>query len=244
MEENQNKLHRLLAEGRLYKIPKGQIVQSSDDRFRPLINLVKKGFVKRYEISDDGNISVQSIYGPGSIFPLSLIYEYIFQRKVYDSPEVMYYEAMTDTEIISSDMSRICEAIKNDNLLFKDLFLESGLRLHLNLSNLENHSLKNSFRRTAHIIAFYAREYGEPNASGTKIKVNLTHQDIADILNLTRETVSLNVHMLQKKGLIKTGRAAILVPDIKKLELSIQSKEEIATGRYQDTQSIRRLQKL
>jgi CRP-like cAMP-binding protein len=61
-----------------------------------------------------------------------------------------------------------------------------------------------------------AERFGQKGVSGIKISVPLTHQDIGDILSLTRETVSTSMVQLRKKNLIKTNKS-ILVPNIEAL---------------------------
>jgi CRP/FNR family transcriptional regulator len=82
---------------------------------------------------------------------------------------------------------------------------------------LENIAMKNAQKRVAHRLAYYARHFGKKEASGARILLPLTHQDVADILSLTRETVSVCMMKLRKQKLIKTG-SRIIVPSIDKLE--------------------------
>jgi len=207
-------LSAVLLKGRHYKIPKGQIIQSTDDR--RVFNLVTKGYVKRYLISNEGNYGVQVIYGPGDVFPITLAYSAIFGRDINEGPETYYYEAMTELELHTVDEPDMVEHIEQNPILYKDLFAISGVRLHSTLHGLENLTLKTSYQRVAHELLYMAKKFGEKKAGETVIVVPLTHQDIADILSLTRETVSTAMVQLRKKKLISTSKS-IAVPDIDKL---------------------------
>jgi CRP/FNR family transcriptional regulator len=209
------RLVKLLSGGRNYKIPKGQIIQSTEDR--RVFNYLKSGYVKRYLISNDGSYGVQVIYGPEDMFPITLAFSAVFDLNINDSPETYYYEAMTDVELFTIDEEALKDAIAKDPLLYKDLFGICGVRLHSTLHGLENLTLSNSYHRVAHEILFLANKYGKKKAAGTEIQVQLTHQDLADILSLTRETVSTAMVQLRKNKLISTGKN-ILVPDMTKLE--------------------------
>src|SRR5690348_8114558 len=125
-DRNFNNLHHLLSSGRHYKLAKHQVFQSSDDRFRPLVNMVKSGYIKRYEIANDGSLSVQAIYGPGDVFPLTLVFKSLFNQNVYDGPEIIYYETITDTELYSQDINLVTEAVKENPMLYRDLLFEAG----------------------------------------------------------------------------------------------------------------------
>ena len=209
------RLVNMMGSGRNYKIPKGQIIQSTDDR--RVFNYLKSGFVKRYLISNDGSYGVQVIYGPEDMFPITLAFSAVFNRNINESPETYYYEAMTDVELYTIDEATLNEAIQKDPELYKDLFGICGVRLHSTLHGLENLTLSNSYHRVAHEILFLAKKFGAKKAKGTEIQVQLTHQDLADILSLTRETVSTAMVQLRKNKLITTGKN-ISVPDMAKLE--------------------------
>jgi CRP-like cAMP-binding protein len=205
----------IMSEGRIIKLPKGEVIQSTDNSNR--VCLIKNGFVKKYLILNDGTIRVQIVYGPKDIFPLSAAFKALFDQDLYDGPEVYYYETLCETEMLALDKNKLVELAKEHPYIYKDLLSESGRRLYFNIMMLENLGLPNSYKRVAHQIAFLAREYGDRRMLGTKIKIPLTQQDIADILSITRETVSLCMTQLKNRKLIRSGRY-IFVSDVKKLE--------------------------
>ena len=212
---NSSGLGTLLLKGRHYKLPKGQIIQTTEDR--RVFNLLHSGYVKRYLIANDGSYGVQVIYGPGDFFPVTLAYSALFDRAINEGPETYYYEAMTNSDIYTIDESALKEATEKDPVIYKELFYLAGQRLHWALHGLENLALGNSYHRVAHEVLYLANKFGEKKIYGTKISVPLTHQDLADILSLTRETVSTCMVQLRKKHLIINTRG-IIVPNLKKLE--------------------------
>lgn len=208
-------LTAILLKGRQYKIPKGQIIQSTDDR--RVFNLLSKGYVKRYLISNDGTYGVQVLYGPQDIFPITLAFSAVFDRDINESPETYYYEAMSDVELYTIAETDLKDAVTQNPVLYKDLFAIAGERLHSTLHGLENLTLSNSYHRVAHEIVYIAKRFGKDTPEGTMIEVSLTHQDLADILSLTRETVSTSMAQLRKNKLIVTEKN-IIVPNMEKLE--------------------------
>ncbi len=210
-------LHELLTQkGRLFRRSKGQIIQSTEEQ--KTLNLVKSGFIKRYLIGNDGSLGVDLVYGPGDIFSLTLVFKVILYKQILDSPEVYYYEAMSDAELYTMDINELAKYVEEDPELYKDFFDEAGKRLTSSTNSMENITMKNSYKRVAHKLAYYAKRFGQESPSGAvQILPPLTHQDIADILSLTRETVSTCMVRLRRKGLIETKRR-IIVPSIEKLE--------------------------
>lgn len=210
-----NKLHKLLLGGRHYTADKKQIIHMSDGG--PAVNIVVSGYIKRYLILSDGNMGVQIVYGPGDVFSLTQVYKTLFNQSLYSGPEVFYYETLGPAKLSRIDSSELLDAAKRDPMIYADLMQEAGRHLENCVQRLENIELRASSKRLAHQLAFFARHFGSPVTSGIAINVPLTHQDLADILSLTRETVSTNMSDLKKSGLIKSGRY-ICVQDMKGLE--------------------------
>lgn len=207
-------LHNLLMTGKQYKFPKGQVVTFGDSES---IYLIKSGYIRRYLITKDGSISIQIIYGPGDIFPLSPVRRSIFNAAAYEAQEQYYHEAMTDLEIFSTSVSHLMEALEENPLIYKDLFYASGVRINSNVFRLENMSLRVTDRKIAHLIIHLANKFGEKTEDGIRIAVPLTHQTLADILNMARETVTLCLVRFEEKGLIKSAGKHITVLDIEAL---------------------------
>lgn len=208
-------LHSLLLQGKKYDLPKGTTIQTTEGL--KVFSYVKSGFVKRFLIANDGTTKIQIIYGPGDVFPLTLAYKSLLKQDIYDGNEVYYYETMTPAQIYRVEDSVLVQQTKMDQQLYKDLLFEAGRRLHSTLYSLENLTLQNTYNRVAHQLVYFAREYGEIKSNGIKITLPLTHQDLASILSVTRETISNSMVQLKKKGLIKVNKF-IYVPNIKKLE--------------------------
>jgi len=205
-------LYKLLIDGRQVKFPKGQVVTFGDS---DLVHFIKAGYIKRYLITKDGSMSIQIIYGPGDIFPLSPVRKSIFNEHVYTTGEQYYHEAMTDLEIYSTTVSSLLQALEQDPLIYKDLFYAAGVRINSNVFRLENMSLRVTNRKVAHLLIHLSDIFGEKVDDGTRIKVPLTHQNVADMLNMARETVTLTLARLEDKGLIRVAEGKhIIVLDL------------------------------
>jgi CRP-like cAMP-binding protein len=209
-------LKELMLKGRYFKVSKGQIIQSTDDR--RVFNYLISGYVKRYLIRNDGSLGVQVIYGPGDVFPITLVFSSLFDQKISESPETYYYEAITNAEIYTINETDLKENVENNPILYKDLMSVAGKRLHSTLQGLENLTLKTSYFRVAHELVYMAKRFNEPTSQGVKILIPLTHQDLADILSLTRETVSTCMVQLREKGLVTTVGKSLVIKNLDKLE--------------------------
>ena len=201
-------------EGDVQIIKAGQRVQPSKQY--PSLCLVSSGYIKRYLVSPDKHVSIQSIYGPGDIFPLTPIFKLVFDQHIYEGPTKYHYGAITDVELYSIENKSLLRTIKNDPSLYKDLFAQAGRRLQSNIQQLENAGLKDPYRRVCHQLAFLARHFGILNQEGVTIPLPLSVEDLAALLNLTSEDVASSLKRLKQAGLIK-GNLKLQMPDMQTL---------------------------
>lgn len=185
------------------QLPKGHALYFSDDT--TTIAIIDSGYVKRYLITNDGSQSIQAIYGPGDIFPLTPIFRILFDQALYTGQETLYYETMTPVTLHAMSKEAFKEIVASDPSLYKDLMSVCGVRLRSNIQRLENMALKSALKQVAHQLVFMAEQFGTPNPDGTiTIEVPLTHQTIANSLSLARETVTQAINRLVERELIQT----------------------------------------
>src|SRR5689334_22424173 len=86
------------ASGKLETQTSGQIFHSQD--FSETLFMLKTGFVKRYQITEVDKRTIELIYGPGHMFPLSQLYKLIFGIDQNQDNLIYVYQAMTDIEML------------------------------------------------------------------------------------------------------------------------------------------------
>ena len=211
MEYDQSKspLLKLLSSGKQHQFPKGQVMHFADERM--LLSVLNTGYVKRYSITDDGSQSIQSIYGPGDIFPLTPVFKALFNKDIYLGQEVFYYEAMTPVIMHSVDRETLEAGLVAEPEIYKDLLYVSGVRLSSNIQRLENMSLRVANRKVAHQLVHYANKFGKKGDHGITLQLPLTHQNLASILNLARETVTNCLTALQEKGILESDKNIVIL---------------------------------
>ncbi len=202
LAKQQLHLRRLLDTGTAQLKLKGQLVHTFGDAER--LYYIHSGYVKRYLISNEGSLGIQSIYGPGYFFPLSPLYTMLFAQSSVE--ETYYYEAMTAVQVSSLSVEAVIEAVGTQPILYSDLLFESWRRLQSNISQLENVSLKSASKKVAHGLVYLANEFGiaKNETQGTSIQIPIVYQDLASALGLTRETVARVMSYLKSHELIST----------------------------------------
>lgn len=211
-------LYKLLRSAKKHRLPKGQSLQISDDQM--FFVLITSGYVKRYLITGQGDESIQSIYGPDTTFPLTPVFEATLGLNIYKGDETLYYKTMMETTLYSITKQSLQKAIEDDSGLYKDLFYAAGLRLDSNIQRLENMSLKSAQKRVIDMLLYFAENFSyKSEEHGVVIDVPLTHQTIADILNIARETVSNTIGRLHDRGLVsQLPKFHVAIPNIAELK--------------------------
>lgn len=194
---------------KLIRYLQGEVLFSAQD-FPPGIFYLKKGFVRQYAISDEGRELTIHIYGPSSHFPMMWALNGI--------PNRHYFQALTDIEVFLAPKEEVKQFLsRNPQVVFEFtkrlLFGLDGL-----IRRIESSYFGRAYDRVISILLYLSSHFGEKKGKRVFISHKFTHNDIASMVGITREHVSLEMEKLQNKGLIKYKNRAILIPDLSLLE--------------------------
>jgi CRP-like cAMP-binding protein len=104
------------------------------------------------------------------------------------------------------------ENLERDTTL-KDSLLYAYIA-HYTSSTMHIYALEHSHaqEKLVYILQYLAVRFGEKQPSGlTKIALRLSHQDIAEMVGLTRETTAVELHRLKSRKLISYQRFSYYV---------------------------------
>lgn len=159
--------------------------------------LLQKGLVKVYGITTSGDQRTVTLLTEGDVFPMS----WVFGK----SPAcVYYYEALTDCSVLAVSRDEYNNAIASDHLLKEQIF--ENYMSHYIAATMHVYALEQSHAqdKLAYILQYLVARFGEKMPDGRcKINLRLSHQDIAEMAGITRETTAVELHRLKKKGLIE-----------------------------------------
>jgi len=88
-------------------------------------------------------------------------------------------------------------------------------------SEIESLAFGSALSRIAKILFGFCQKYGEKTDKGILIKLNLSHQDLAELSGSVREVVSRTLSKFYKLEILSASNGNILVKDIDKLKLTI-----------------------
>ncbi|OGD09885.1 hypothetical protein A2397_06190 [Candidatus Amesbacteria bacterium RIFOXYB1_FULL_44_23] len=205
-----DRLIKLFATAYPLTFSKNETIIRADDTPQGVYYLAK-GFVKMNSQLFDGREITLNIFRPGSYFPM--------MWAISDLPNVYNFQAMTSVELRRISQADFLEFVKshpNDLLEISRRILVGVNGLLFNI----NHILSgDSYHRMIAAIMMLAKRFGEKDAKGkTYIAIPLTHQDLANVAAITRETASVNLKKLESRGLISQKSHFFTISDIKLLE--------------------------
>ena len=193
---------------------KGEMLIRADDDPQGIFCLTK-GYIRQYTISKAGYELTLHILRPISYFPMVWA--------INGTPNVYYFEALTPVEVGRTPREDVVKFIKDKPEIIFELLSELIERYAETLTRVEHLVFSDAYRRVISILLYIAKHFGEKSGNGIIIGHHFTQQDIATLTGVARETASIELVSLQKKGLIKHVDHSILIESIKKLELELTS---------------------
>jgi len=160
------------------------------------VHMIMKGFVKVYAISAQGEEQIVAFHVPGEVFPSS----WIFNK----SPGAMFfYEALDDVEVLNIQKEIFIQRLQSETKLqtlildyFAGNYASSLIRIH---------ALEQSRARDKLLFTMFFLSMRYSNGSQSKIvdiPFPLTHQNLASLVGLTRETTAMEMNRLKAEGII------------------------------------------
>lgn len=188
-------LHKLVSIGVRRSFAKKRTILFQGEVPRAVF-VLQKGLVKVYGITSTGDQRTVTLLTEGDVFPMS----WVFNK----SPVcVYYYEALTDCTVIAVAKDEYYRMLNADRAL-KEQVYENYLS-HYIAATMHVYALEQSHAqdKLAYILQYLAARFGERMPDGRyKVNLRLSHQDIAEMVGITRETTAVELHRLKEKGLI------------------------------------------
>ncbi len=171
---------------------------------------IKSGYVRSYSISEEGREFTLNIYKQGTYFPAPWA--------LADVPNTYFFEAMTPVELTKAPKEELLVFLRANPEILMDLTTRLLVGLNGLLVRIEHLLSKDAYHKVASAVFLAGRRFGKKAGKGKVIvELPLTHQDIADLSYLTRETTSLEMKKLEKQGLIEKRNRMLIIKDMNKL---------------------------
>ena len=175
--------------------------------------LIKKGRVRLFRLSADGRTVTTAILEKGTFFgQLALLGQQLYGN---------FAEALTDCVICFISRADAKTYLIGDARIAYRVIETLGRRLLEIEQRLADAALKHVPARVASLLLQIAekqvREGGANHPATDAIEINFTHEELAQLLGIHRETISRTLKEFSRLDLIRLGRGRIALLDAKGL---------------------------
>ncbi len=177
--------------------------------------LLAAGRVKICSFTLEGKQSILTFIEPGELFGELAILD-PGQRDEYAET----VEKSTIVLIPADEMKRLVAEHPEVSLGVTKLIGLRRQRVERRLKYLLFHSNR---ERLVHLLLELAEQYGRRTDEGIELSIKLSHQDLANVIGSTRETVTVTLGELQSVGFLQMGRRKIVLTDVERMANSVQA---------------------
>jgi CRP-like cAMP-binding protein len=172
--------------------------------------IVNGGRIKISKVTRDGKALTLNYVGPSEVFGETCLIE--------GGPREEMAEAMENsmiTELERTDVEKLLQS--HAQLGFQMTRILAQRRRELE-NKLETLVFRDVTSKLAELLLSLAEEYGVEDSRGTMVALKITHQELANLIGSTRETVSLTLSQFKRKRLICTEGRKVIISDSEALK--------------------------
>lgn len=174
------------------------------------IYLITEGLIKVYKMSTDGREKTLAILTPGDILGEMALFDYSLRSATAEALQVSsviiiprqdFEQLLEEMPVLAIRLIRVlAERLRQADEEIKNLlFLNARSRIILHLVQL-------------------AEQHIQGQKNGTPIPFRLTHAEMANLVGVSRETVTRAISELQDEGLIRIEKRTLWINDMGRLK--------------------------
>ncbi len=178
------------------------------------VYLIVEGFVKAYSISQAGLGNLLLIHSADELIPLPW---------ALDGSNItgLSYEAMSEVTVIKASKDKLRAAMGHDQWLSQEILNQTVNIIAIYTQRIQTLEYRSARGRIIAELLTLAERFGQYHDDLVVINAPITHQDIADSINMSRETASRALELLFKEGLVGQKEHLFTIIDDKKLKLAL-----------------------
>jgi CRP/FNR family cyclic AMP-dependent transcriptional regulator len=201
-------------EHRFIEVPKGEYIYFEAYNHNK-IYFLKEGYIKIGYIDDAGNEKIKEIIQKGELFG-----QFTLERSnLHGEFAQAYKDKVSLCAFTIDDFEKILKKRPDLALKFSKQVGAKLRHIENRLVNLLNKDVKT---RLLHFLwQLVEQKLGETRPEGFCIPNYLTHEDIANLIGSSRQTVTTMINELEHEGVLSFDRQQICFLDVKKLQKRI-----------------------
>ena len=199
-----SRVQELVAHVTLREIPRRQVIYLPGDPGEQ-VYFINGGRVKCSKVTRDGKELTLAYRGAGQIFGELAV--------IGGQPREEMAEAMKNAIITELPCEILRQMLLGDpELCFQFATILAERRQHLE-TKLEHLIFRDVPAKLAALLIELSEEYGMDTDEGAQLAIKITHQEMANLIGSTRETISLTLAQFKKRGLINMNGRTVIVCD-------------------------------
>jgi len=186
---------------------KGDIITFANQDPEGVLFLID-GIVEQYDVTPEGNKVIVNIFKPSSFFPMSWA--------INKTPNVYFFAALTNVRLKRAHPDKVALFLQQNPDVMFDLLSRVYIGTDGLLRRLVLAASGIAANRLIFELLIEGHRFGE-DTNGAKTIVKIKQSSLAARSGLARETVSRELHKLERDGLVKLTKGGIIL-SIKALE--------------------------
>ncbi len=191
---------------------KGQILLHAGDQ-PDKIFFLKKGKIRQYDITYNGNEVVVNVFKPYSFFPINYA--------LTDVKNNYIFEAETDVTVNVAPTEDVVKFLNGNPDVVFDLLVRVYKGMDGILGRMVQLMSGSAKSRLVYEIIIECHRFGEIKNDGSYF-IPINETELATRAGLSRETVSREIHKSDLKGLIVSGNKGLHIKSIVELEKKLR----------------------
>ena len=175
--------------------------------------LLASGLVKMCHLTAEGKESILAFVEPGELFGELAM----FDARQRDE----YVEALCPSTVVMIPTAEMHHLMTERADVALGITKIVGLRRRRIERRLKNLLFLSNRERLVHLLLDLAEQFGWQADDGIRLRIKLSHQDLANLIGSTRETVTVTLGKLQAEGYIAIQRRQIVILEIEKIAESV-----------------------
>ncbi|MEO8494286.1 MAG: Crp/Fnr family transcriptional regulator [Planctomycetota bacterium] len=208
-----DELQEIESRSRARSFPRGTPIYLPVDATNAVFMLAS-GRVKICHLTPDGKQSILAFIEPGELFGELALFD--------EGPRGEYAEAAEKSTIVQIPGEVMRQTMESHADVSLGVTKLIGLRRRRIEQRLKNLLFLSNRDRLTHLLLELAEQYGTQESGGLKLRIQLSHQDLANVIGSTRETVTVVLGEMQNEGLLSIGRRRIVILDLGRLAHSVE----------------------
>lgn len=212
---NPSPAHPLFSGAVPLRLAAGELLYMSDEASEQAY-LIVSGEIRLYKINTEGREFTLGIFGPGEIVGETEL--------LTGSMRSCYAMARGAAHLLSLDRRAFLERLEASPREALELMRFIGMKNQVIERKMESLLFKSAHAKVAELLLALAEQHAHPESARTgsrqtgrvavAIDYPITHQEIANLIGATRETVSYVLLDFKASELIETGRRRIAIRDL------------------------------